>query len=68
MLEVVADMKEQGAPSGPMYLSWMAQGGSLDGYMTFMGQMVENGMFTCQGHVYRITPQGQRLVDRLRAA
>jgi hypothetical protein len=66
MLEVVQDMEEQGAPSGPMYLAWMTQGGSLDGYQTFMTNLVEAGALRHAHNCYFITPEGRKLVGRLK--
>jgi hypothetical protein len=64
MLDTVAS-EPSGAPSGPMYVCWMSQGGSLDGYQTFMSNLVDARLLRHSGHVYHITPAGQSFLKGL---
>jgi len=63
MLETVVEMDKQGAPSGPMYVAWMSQGGSLDGYETLMAGLVEAKFVTRSNNCYFATDEGRRLLE-----
>lgn len=51
LLETVEEMREQGAPSGPMYAAVMHRL-SLDQYTQFMSGLVKGGHVRQDGDVY----------------
>jgi hypothetical protein len=52
MLETVVEAGDQGAPAGPMYMAWMAQGGTFATFETVMALLVHAKLVVKRGQVY----------------
>jgi len=68
LLEAIDEMASQGAPSGPMYMVWMTQGGTYQAYQEIMFSLTRTGLIRQVNNCYFITPKGQAFMARLKAA
>ncbi len=65
IIGVVADMKENGAPSGIVYSGLMVGTDiTFDEYMDLIQGMIRVELIIRSGNLLKITPSGQDLADR----